>query len=212
MTESIKKSSRGENHRRAGDTPTTRKLYALDVSLANQKRGNLTLDDVQPGQAPKLLLHPSAIRCLVVLGPRRLDSRTPAAIQEPELNTCSVGSCTHETTKGVYLADQVAFCDSPNRRVTGHLRDHASTDCDQRSGGTHSGGRCGGFTASVASAYNHYIVSRREHPSYYNDYRRPWAGPLQHDHSWIFKRGSEYNASMLFNKKKRLTEIVTCAG
>ena len=49
--------------------------------------------------------------------------RSPGCIQHPELYPGCICSLPHLATESVDFLDQVAFSDTPDRRITGHLRD-----------------------------------------------------------------------------------------
>src|SRR6478672_9743525 len=72
--------------------------------------------------------HFGAIKTPVRLRPRRLHGGPARTVQEPKLNPGPVDDAPHDSTEGIYLPDNMAFSDSADGRITGHLPDKIEID------------------------------------------------------------------------------------
>ena len=67
--------------------------------------------------------HPLAVRPLVRLRARRPHRRTPAAIEQLELNAGRVDRAAHQPAERIDLANQMTLRGAADRRIARHVRD-----------------------------------------------------------------------------------------
>jgi hypothetical protein len=65
--------------------------------------------------------HRLAIKFAVGLGARPAHCRTLAPVEDAELDSGGIGDAAHQPVGGIDLAHQMAFADTANGRVAGHL-------------------------------------------------------------------------------------------
>jgi len=89
------------------------------------------------GVSPRISLYPGTPYCGAL-----------AEVQHSELQSCMVGRESHDPAKGVYLAHQASFRNTPDGRIAGHYRngrrfcgydDRRSPDPDRGKGGLDPG-------------------------------------------------------------------------
>jgi hypothetical protein len=102
--------------------------------------------------------HFCAVLLLVALGAGRPDGGPSGGIEEAELDAYGVGDFAHDSAEGVDFADEMAFGDTSDSGVAGHLRDEVEVEREERGAEAHAGGGHSGFAASMAGAYDDYVV------------------------------------------------------
>jgi hypothetical protein len=76
-----------------------------------------------------------AVEGSVCLDSRGAYSRAFARVQGPELNSGMVCGQGHDSSHGVDFPDQMAFTNSTDGRITGHLAETFNTLCEEQSTG-----------------------------------------------------------------------------
>jgi hypothetical protein len=78
------------------------------------------------------------------------------AIQQPKLNAGAINDTAHDAAQRVNLAHNVAFPDTANCGIAGHLADQIEVQGDERCVRAEPRGSRSGLAAGMASAdYNH---------------------------------------------------------
>jgi hypothetical protein len=112
---------------------------------------------VDVGLGFERLANPPAVAGFVGLRARRPHCRTPAPIEQFELDAGCVDRFRHQPAERVYLSDQMAFSGSADRRVAGHQRDRLRRQTAEPDGAAQSGGGSGRLDARVAGPNDDYI-------------------------------------------------------
>src|SRR5436190_2827104 len=88
---------------------------------------------------------------------------SPASIQEPELNSDSIGQLAHHTAQCVDLANKVTLCNPADCRVARHLRYQIDIHRDHGSLQAHSRASPRSFAAGMAGTHDDDVVSNLLH-------------------------------------------------
>ena len=86
-----------------------------------------------------------------------MHGRAFGPVEHPKLNAGFVDDPSHFTAEGVDLADDLAFCDTSDRRITAHGCDHVTAHRQQSGLRAETSRRQGGFAAGMACADYHHI-------------------------------------------------------
>ncbi len=105
------------------------------------------------------LFHPKAIVLAVDLGPRRPDGRPFSGIELPELDACFVRRPGHLSAQGVDFLDQMAFGQSADGRIAGHVTDLIDILGDEKGWMAHPGRSQGGLNPGMTSSHHNDIIS-----------------------------------------------------
>ena len=155
---STEERARGENHaRRLQAKP------ALGHDAANARAlDDQVVDGLLKNLESRLLLHQLtdrvAVEHAVGLGTRGTDCRSLATVQDPELDSRTIRRPRHGAAEGIDFAHQVAFSDTTDGGIAGHLADGIEGVREQQRTTAHA--RCGkaGFGARVATADDDNVV------------------------------------------------------
>ncbi len=115
-----------------------------------------------------LVLQNRANRCLVQhtvsLSTGCSDSRSLACVEDPELNTATISSTCHGAIERIDLFDQMAFADTADGRVAGHLSKGLDVMGQQQCLGTDASRRQRSLrTGMTATNYDYIKVVRVIH-------------------------------------------------
>ena len=105
-----------------------------------------------------LQLHVELIGLLIRLSPRTVHCRTLAEVQHAKLNAGFVDRPTHLAAEGVDFADDLAFGDAADRRVTAHRPDRITAHCEQDGSSSHPRSGESSFDTSVAGTDDGDVV------------------------------------------------------
>ncbi len=158
MGEAVQKSAGGNDDRPASDRPAIHQVNTAYAVILNNQGGHFSLLDVQVGFALEHFLHPDAVLLLIALSPGRPDGRSAAGIQKTKLDPDGIGYFTHHAAERVNLPDQMAFGDSTDGGIAGHLRDQVGVHRDHRGAEAQAGAGTRSFAAGMAAADNHNVV------------------------------------------------------
>lgn len=89
------------------------------------------------------------------------DGWTFFGVEHPELEAGHVCGFAHFATERVDFASQVAFGETADGGVAGHLTDGVEIDGKEESSASHAGSSEGGLDAGVAGAENDYVILDR---------------------------------------------------
>jgi hypothetical protein len=107
-------------------------------------------------------LHCRRVELPVRLRARSADRRSFPAVQDPKLYPAQIGNSAHEAIQRIDFANQMAFSQAADGRVTRHSSDCRKAVGDQRGPGAHASGCGRSFTAGVAAA-NHRDIESNIH-------------------------------------------------
>lgn len=93
----------------------------------------------------------------VTLSPGRPDGRAARCVQETELDTDGISDFAHDSAESINFADQMAFGDSANSGVAGHLRDEIDIQGVEGGLEAHAGCGHGRLASGVAGADDYYV-------------------------------------------------------
>ena len=123
--------------------------------------------DVEVGLGFEDFAHFYAVVLLVALGAGRPDRGAAGGVEEAELDADGVGDFAHDAAEGVDFAHQVAFGDSADGGVAGHLRDEVEVEREECGAQAHARGGRGGFAAGMTRADDDYVELFGERHSLY---------------------------------------------
>src|SRR5215213_8205126 len=103
------------------------------------------------------MAHLCAVESPVGLSTWRLNGRASGAVEQAKLDAGAVYDAPHNAAEGVDLPHQMAFGDSSDGRVTGHLADCVQTDGDQSRLTPHACAGRGRLTTGMPSADYDYV-------------------------------------------------------
>jgi hypothetical protein len=114
-----------------------------------------TLDDSKACLPGDRSLNGTLIQLAVSLGPWSPNCRPPGAIEKPELYARMICSAAHETVEGVNFPHQMAFPQSTDSWIAGHLANRISPVRHQGCSGPETRCSSGSFRSGVATTnYN----------------------------------------------------------
>lgn len=122
MDRAAQESARGQHHSSSSEGAAIRKPNASHLAFAREVI-DLTFDHRQIWREPNSLLHRFRIKLAVSLRPRATNGRPLAAVEQAKLDAAGVGDLPHQTIEGVDLTDQMAFAETPDRRIARHRPD-----------------------------------------------------------------------------------------
>jgi hypothetical protein len=156
--EAVQESTGRDDQRAATNDPPVLKLESFHAIRICDDSVRGCEDPVNGGNGFERFLQPRAVSALVGLRTRRPNSRSPAAIQQLELNARRVDRDTHQPTEGINFSNEVSFCGSTDGRITGHMPDCAVGQSADRHGATELSGGPGGLNAGVPGSNNENVV------------------------------------------------------
>ena len=131
-------------------------------AVLQDKVHHLGLFDSQVRLRLEHLTHLRAILLLVGLRAGRPDGGSAAGVEQSELDAGRINHLAHDAAERVDLAHQVAFGDSADGGITGHLRDQVEVDRAERGLQAHARRGHRGLAAGVPRAHDNHIVLFRE--------------------------------------------------
>jgi hypothetical protein len=123
MEESAHESARRNDHGPGSINHPKARPDAHHLIIFHQNLGCVPLMQIQVNLILQDPLHAELVGFFVALSPWSLDARTLPGIEHSELNPGGIGVPTHDSTQSIDLPDQVAFGQSPNGWIAGHLAD-----------------------------------------------------------------------------------------
>jgi hypothetical protein len=105
------------------------------------------------------LFHPETVLLAIDLGPRRTDGGPFSGIELPELDACLIGRPGHLSAKGIDFLDQMAFGQSTDGRVAGHVTDLIHILGNEKSRMAHPGRSQRGLDPGMTSSHYNDIMS-----------------------------------------------------
>ena len=116
-----------------------------------------------PGCRPRAERNPLAVDPLVRLGTRRPDRRSPAAVQQLELNSRLVDRPAHQPAERINLANEMTLRRAANRGIARHQGDSGRRERADGDRSPHARGCPRRLDAGVSGADDNYVVlsSRR---------------------------------------------------
>ncbi len=154
MDQPAQERTRGQHHRPGADPPPIEHHNAGDHSIGNDEIVDLALDDFEIGRSGELCLHRLAIKLAIFLRPGPTHRRPLASVEDAELNPPLIGDTAHDAIERIDLTHQMAFAQSPDRRVAAHLADGRKLVRDQRRRYTQTRRSGRRFRAGMAAANN----------------------------------------------------------
>ena len=112
-----------QNDRLGGNFQTQRSRDADHPIPLHEDVGDISLMNFQTRRALKFALDPKLIGLLVALRAGGADRWPFGGIKHPPLDRGGIGVDPHDPAQGINFTDHVAFAESANRRVAGHLAD-----------------------------------------------------------------------------------------
>src|SRR5262249_21080638 len=126
-------------------------------TIFDQQRRHFSLLNPKVRFAFEDFLHSDAVLLLVALSARRPDRWPTAGVQEPELDSDSIGHFAHHAAERIDLPNEMTFGDAADRRVAGHLRNQVRIHRDHRGAQTHACAGACRLAAGVPAADNDYV-------------------------------------------------------
>jgi hypothetical protein len=126
--------------------------------MLHQQVVHALLKDGQVGLRFKDFAYGVAIKYPVGLGASGTNGGALARIQGTELNAGPVSGACHCATERIDLLDQVAFTDTADGRVAGHLAKGVDTVSQEQGTTAHTRGSQARLRAGVTTAYHDYII------------------------------------------------------
>ena len=128
----VEERARRKDHRSRSEFVAVARNHAVHMPAAcvAPTRGppyqtrNRRLLHFEPGLAFQYGLHGDPVKTFVALRPERLDGRTLAGVQLPDLDEGSISDAPHFPTQSVDLAHQMPLGRPPDRRIAGHPRNN----------------------------------------------------------------------------------------
>src|SRR6267378_4487304 len=130
MRETVQERPGGHDDGIARKRASVAQQYTSNPAPFDSELSYLCLKNSQIRLVLEHLAHADAVLLLVALRAWRPNRRTTAGIQQPKLNAHGVGDLTHDSAERIDLANQMAFGDSPNGRIAGHLRNQVQIHGD----------------------------------------------------------------------------------
>ena len=161
MHETAHEGASTEDDRLAADLHAETGGYAGDPIVGLENIGHVALMNVDARHLLELALHPELVGLLVALGAGRAHRRTLGGIEHPKLDSGGIGVERHRATQRIDLPDHVAFGQSADGRVAGHLANGVEILGQHRHLGAETRGRHRSLVSGMAGADHNYIVGFR---------------------------------------------------
>lgn len=120
MDDAIQEGSSGQNHCASSDLSSVSQADARNAAAIEHQVDSFAFNDRQQWFSLQPLLHGLAVERTIRLGARPLNGRALPPVQNPELNSRTVGDIRHHAIKRVNLANQMPFPQPANSRIAGH--------------------------------------------------------------------------------------------
>ena len=158
MDQAAKERSRGEHEARRLELTSITKTDTRDGIAVHQDIRYFAFDNLQVRELGKSGLHCLLVQLAVGLGARSAYCGAFAAIEQPKLDSASIGNTSHQTVKSVNLTNQVPLPQSTNRRIARHGTNRGGREGDQRCPRTTTRGGGGCLAACMAGADDDDII------------------------------------------------------
>ncbi|MCG3162488.1 MAG: hypothetical protein JMDDDDMK_03747 [Acidobacteria bacterium] len=123
MNQTIQESPGRYDHGSGSEQPSIHQFNACDAPVFGQNLYDLALPQVEARDSFKLASHLMTIEGAVSLRSRRLHGGASTAVEHSELYAGLINHASHQSAKRVKLSNEVAFGDTPDCRIAGHLCD-----------------------------------------------------------------------------------------
>jgi len=150
----------GRNHQRLACEPASAGLKTFDAIAGDNQAQRFAREDVHATLADKLG-YGFPVQPPIRLDPRPLNRRPLASVEHTAVDRGPICRARHQPFEDVELANQMAFADTANRRVAGHLPDVLSPKGDEADLGTPARGRGRRFAARVSPTDDQNVIHGR---------------------------------------------------
>jgi hypothetical protein len=154
--QAFEESPGGKHHCPGRDRATIGDQSGYTAPL-NQKVQGLPFGQHKAGRGFHDLAHALLVTVFISLGPRSPYGRAFPGVETAELNATGIYGPSHLTTKGINLADQVAFADAADGRVARHLSDAVTAQREHEGAETRTCRGQGGLNARMPGPNDDYI-------------------------------------------------------
>ena len=161
VEESTEEGARGD-HNRAGEVAEGEGGFeADDLIVFNKEAGDIALLEIEVRGVFQEGFEAELVGFFIALGAGGADARAFGSVEEAELDGCRVGIFGHDATEGIDFAHDVAFCQSANGRIAGHLADGVRILGEEKGRATEAGGGESGLHTGVTRSNDGDIVGFR---------------------------------------------------